>query len=192
MRNKGRIIACDVLEGRLKKAVLRFRRAGAFNIETRPITGVTDPWIKRHKQSFDRVFVDAPCSGAGTWRRNPDSRWRRLGPDLAELVELQKEILASAARLVRPGGRLLYATCSLLPVENREQVATFLETHPDFQLVPIPDVWRKTIGILSAQDGGEAIAVPTGAEDTLTLDPASNATDGFFVAVMQRTEAPAE
>jgi 16S rRNA (cytosine967-C5)-methyltransferase len=91
------------------------------NAETRLLTSETDRWIKRHKGRFDRVLVDAPCSGTGTWRRNPDARWRAPDLGLPALVALQARILASAARLVKPGGRLVYATCSLLPEENEHQ-----------------------------------------------------------------------
>ncbi len=115
MGNRGRIIACDINEARLKRCAERLRRAGVHNAETRLLTSETDRWIKRHKAGFDRVLIDAPCSGTGTWRRNPDARWR--APEekgLDHLVALQARILASAARLVRPGGRLVYATCSLL------------------------------------------------------------------------------
>ena len=92
---------------------------------------------KRHKGAFDRVLVDAPCSGTGTWRRNPDARWRALGAGLDNLLPLQAGILASAARLVKPGGRLAYATCSMLPEENEKQVATFLAAHPAFRVVTL-------------------------------------------------------
>ena len=111
MNNKGRVVACDVLEGRLKRASERFRRAGLHNIEPHPLKSERDPWVKRHKRKFDRVLVDAPCSGTGTWRRNPDSRWRPLGPGLEQLVPLQASILDSAARLVKPGGQIGRASC---------------------------------------------------------------------------------
>lgn len=164
MHNKGRIIACDVLERRLERAAERFRRAGAHNIETRALTTERDPWVKRHKGRFDRVLVDAPCSGIGVWRRNPDARWRVLGPGLEELTRLQQEILTSAARLVKPGGRLVYATCSMLSEENAQRVEIFLNNHPDFVLVPY------------GQEGGRY----------LELTPAQHNTDGFFGAVMVR------
>jgi 16S rRNA (cytosine967-C5)-methyltransferase len=164
MQNKGRVIACDVLERRLERAAERFRRAGLFNIETRALSTERDPWVKRHKGKFDRVLVDAPCSGVGVWRRNPDARWRVLGPGLEELVPLQGSILESAARLVKPGGRLVYATCSLLTEENEGRVEKFLALHPEFTLVPY------------GQDGGRY----------LQLTPAVHNTDGFFGAVMVR------
>ncbi|MGQ9370803.1 RsmB/NOP family class I SAM-dependent RNA methyltransferase [Azospirillum sp. ST 5-10] len=182
MNNKGRVVACDVLEGRLKRAAERFRRAGLHNIEPHPLKSERDPWVKRHKRKFDRVLVDAPCSGTGTWRRNPDSRWRPLGPGLDQLVPLQANILDSAARLVKPGGRLVYATCSLLPEENEAQVAAFLAAHPDFVVKPVAEVWEE-----------EQAGRPPGDGPYLRLTPARHDTDGFFAAVMvRRDEATAD
>ncbi|MFM2044744.1 MAG: hypothetical protein RLY86_3320 [Pseudomonadota bacterium] len=176
MNNKGRVMATDVLANRLERAKERFRRAGLHNIETRGLTGERDPWVKRHKRKFDRVVVDAPCTGTGTWRRNPDSRWRTLGPGFAELLPLQANILDSAARLTRPGGKLVYATCSLLAEENERQVEAFLATHPDFTLLPLAQAWPAAFG--SAPVGGEM----------LRLTPARHDTDGFFAAVLVRAE----
>ncbi|HYD32659.1 MAG TPA: RsmB/NOP family class I SAM-dependent RNA methyltransferase [Azospirillaceae bacterium] len=176
MENKGRVVACDVLEKRLKRATERFRRAGLHNIETRPLSTERDPWIKRHKLRFDRVLCDAPCTGTGTWRRNPDSRWRQLGPGLEELVKLQAAILDSAQRLVKPGGRLIYATCSMLPVENERQVDAFLATHPEFTVIPVPDLWP------AVSSGPCPVPGPY-----LRLTPARHDTDGFFAAVLERT-----
>lgn len=175
MENKGRVVACDVLEGRLKRAAERFRRAGLHNIEAHPLASERDPWVKRHKRKFDRVLVDAPCSGTGTWRRNPDSRWRPLGPGLAELVPLQAAILDSASRLVKPGGRLVYATCSLLPDENEDQITTFLATHTDFGVKPIAEVWSEE-GFGSVPLDGAYLRLSSGRHDT----------DGFFAAVLER------
>src|SRR5262249_6942744 len=136
------------LENRLKRGAERFRHAGMHNIQTRLLTGERDPWVKRHKGGFDRVLIDAPCSGTGAWRRNPDARWRALGEGggLDALLPLQTEILASAARLVKPGGRLVYATCSLLPEENEAQVAAFLEAHPAFRVTPLSEAAPKLTG----------------------------------------------
>jgi len=175
MGNRGQIMALDVREGRIARAALRLRRAGAHNVTRRVLASHRDPWVKRHKASFDRVLVDAPCTGCGTWRRNPDAKWRIRAEDLDELLRLQGDILASAARLVKPGGRLVYATCSLLPAENQAQVSRLLERDPGFRLVPVAAVWAETVG-------GSA---PTTAE-TLLLTPASHGTDGFFVAVVER------
>lgn len=177
MANKGHVVACDVMEGRLKRGAERFRRAGLHNIETRLLASETDKWVKRHKAGFDRVLVDAPCSGTGTWRRNPDARWRPEDEQgIDQLLALQARILASAARLVKPGGRFVYATCSLLTEENEDQVAAFLTAHPDFKLVPL---------------GEAAPNLPSAQPDYLSLTPAQHNTDGFFAAVMQRETAAA-
>ncbi|RWM18906.1 MAG: RsmB/NOP family class I SAM-dependent RNA methyltransferase [Mesorhizobium sp.] len=176
MKNKGHVVACDVMEGRLKRGAERFRQAGLHNIETRLLAGETDRWVKRHKGGFDRVLVDAPCSGTGTWRRNPDARWRSPEEQgLDKLVSLQARILASAARLVKPGGRLVYATCSMLPEENEDQVAAFLAAYPAFRAVPLSEAAPQLTA--SAHT------------DYLSLTPARNDTDGFFAAVMQREGA---
>ncbi|SOB93865.1 RsmB/NOP family class I SAM-dependent RNA methyltransferase [Rhodobacter maris] len=177
MTNKGRIIACDINEGRLKRCAERARRAGLQNAETRLLTSETDRWVKRHKGSFDRVLVDAPCSGTGTWRRNPDARWSTPQEQgLDGLAALQARILASAARLVKSGGRLVYATCSLLSEENEVQVAAFLATHPEFRVVPLSEA--------APQIRGSAHP------DYLSLTPARHDTDGFFAAVLSRQVQP--
>lgn len=175
MANKGAVIACDVSEGRLKRAAERFRGAGLHNIQTRLLSGERDKWVKRHKAGFDRVLVDAPCSGTGTWRRNPDARWRTDGQGLEALAALQREILDSAARLVKPGGRLVYATCSLIPAENEAQVEAFLATHPEYSVTPLAEVAPQIAGSAHPQ--------------FLSLTPARHGTDGFFAAVMTRATA---
>jgi 16S rRNA (cytosine967-C5)-methyltransferase len=179
MRNQGHLIACDVSERRLERATQRLRRAGASIVQRHPLSSARDKWVKRHKHGFDRVFVDAPCTGTGTWRRNPDAKWRLAPGDLAELVALQAEILDSAQRLVKPGGRLVYVTCSLLAEEDEAQVEAFLAGHPDFALLPVPEVWAATIGKECP------VATPM-----LRLTPARNGTDGFFAAVLERRAAP--
>ena len=173
MENKGRVIACDVLDRRLEKSRTRFTRAGLENIQIRPLTSENDKWVKRSAGQFDRVLVDAPCSGTGVWRRNPDARWKQLGPGLAELLPLQARILSSAARLVKPGGRLVYATCSLLPDENQLQVEKFLAEHSDFKLLPAQQACTPDMHL---PDTG----------DYMNLSPARHGTDGFFAAVMER------
>jgi len=175
MQNKGRLAALDIDKKRSERAAERLRRAGVFNTARHVLTGETDPWIKRRLASFDRVLVDAPCTGSGTWRRNPDARWRLAPADLDRLVERQAAILASAARLVKKGGRLVYATCSLLAAENEEQVAKFAAAHPDFTVVPIRQAWVESMP-------GDCPA----AGDFLRLTPARHGTDGFFVAAMMR------
>jgi 16S rRNA (cytosine967-C5)-methyltransferase len=172
MQNKGQVVACDVSEPRLEGAVRRLRRAGVHNVE-RHLIATGDKWAKRRAESFDRVLVDAPCTGTGTWRRNPDARLRLEQRDLDELVPKQAAILEAAARLVRKGGRLVYATCSILPDENEAQVQSFLATHPDFTVVPMAQAWP---GPAAAPGQGEF----------LTLTPRRHGTDGFFTAVLER------
>lgn len=124
MENKGQIIAMDLYEGKLAELKRRARRAGAFNIETRLIT--SQKTIKRLRGSADRLLIDAPCSGLGVLRRNPDAKWK-LQPEFIEnLCRTQQEILSAYSSMVRPGGRMLYATCSILPEENERQIAAFL------------------------------------------------------------------
>jgi 16S rRNA (cytosine967-C5)-methyltransferase len=179
MANKGRLVASDVLASRLNRAKTRFKRAGLQNVETRPLDGEAKAWLKRRKGSFDRVLVDAPCSGTGTWRRNPDMRWRPLGPGLESLTKLQAEILQQASPLVKPGGRLIYATCSLLNEENEAIVEAFLAANPDFSVKPVGDIWRESI---------PGSFPPS--ESLLRLTPARHHTDGFFTAVLERRALP--
>jgi 16S rRNA (cytosine967-C5)-methyltransferase len=172
MENRGQIIACDVSAARLDGAVRRLRRAGVHNVE-RHLVEPGDKWLKRRAGTFDRVLVDAPCTGTGTWRRNPDARLRLRELDLTELVAKQASILDTAQTLVRKGGRLVYATCSLLEEENEAQVFAFLLRHPDFALVPLPRAWSL------------ANPVPNSG-DFLSLTPARHGTDGFFAAALER------
>ena len=172
MQNRGQIVACDVSPARLEAAIRRLRRAAAHNVE-RHLLAAGDKWPKRHAGTFDRVLVDAPCTGTGTWRRNPDARHRLKESDVAELLPRQAAILQDAARLVRIGGRLVYATCSLLPAENEDQVSHFLAGHPGFSVVPLPRAWPLA-------------GSPPCPGDFLFLTPARHGTDGFFAAVLER------
>jgi 16S rRNA (cytosine967-C5)-methyltransferase len=175
MNNQGRITACDVSAPRLEGASKRLRRAGIHNAETH-LLEAGDRWAKRRAAQFDRVLVDAPCTGTGTWRRNPDARHRTGPQDLAELLVKQGEILSIAAHLVRPGGRLAYATCSLLPEEDEGQVDRFLQARPDYRAVPLAEAWP--------QAGLPGAPPCEGAH--LLLSPAAHGTDGFFCAVLER------
>lgn len=174
---KGRIVAMDIDPARLEKARTRIRRAHIADIiELRPLSDEKHrKWLKRQKQTFDIALVDAPCSGTGTWRRNPDSRWRRFGPDIDTLVATQSDILNRAAATVKPGGRLVYATCSILRRENEDQVEAFLSAHPDFTLLP------------PAQAFADGVTPPPGCDTMMRLSPARHNTDGFFAAVLVRT-----
>ena len=168
MQNRGHIVAFDVSAVRLDAAVRRLRRAGVHNVE-RHLAEPGDRWAKRRARSFDRVLVDAPCTGTGTWRRNPDARLRLTEADLHELTAKQVAILDAAAPLCRTGGRLVYATCSLLRAENENQVSAFLTRHPDFRRLPPAAVWP---------------GAPPG--DDLHLTPARHGTDGFYCAIVER------
>lgn len=176
-RPKGRIVAMDIEASRLEKARQRFRRAGAHDIiEVRPLSDERHrKWLKRQKQTFDVVLADVPCSGTGTWRRNPDMRWRHFGPALEDLIRTQSEILERVCMAVKPGGRLVYATCSLLPQENEEQIEVFLKNHPDFSLVPFESIWNSPE------------TLPTGCQRFMRLSPGRHNTDGFFAAALTRT-----
>lgn len=135
MNNKGRVVAMDNSADRLEKGKARYRKAGVHNIEVRPLSDEKQrTWFKRQKENFDCVLVDAPCSSSGTWRRNPDLRWRPYGPSLDELLATQAEILDKVVKAVKPGGKLVYATCSLNRAENEDQVDAFLTRHPEFSL----------------------------------------------------------
>jgi 16S rRNA (cytosine967-C5)-methyltransferase len=179
MNNKGRIVATDTEKGRLERARPRFRRAGVHDIiEVRPLSDEKNrKWLRRQKATFDVVLADVPCTGSGTWRRNPDTRWKAYGPGLAELLLVQTEILDKVAKAVKPGGRFVYATCSLLPAENDAQVKAFLERHPEFEVMPVAEAWDAD--------------TPAPCEgDFLRLTPRQHNTDGFFAAVLRRKGAP--
>ena len=175
MNNKGRIVACDVSEGRLKRGAERFRRAGVHNAETRLLASETDKWVKRHKGGFDRVLVDAPCTGTGTWRRRPDAKWRLDEEALAARTAEQDAVLAEASKLVRPGGRLIYVTCSLFAAENRDRISEFLNRHAGFALGQADESFSHVCN--SAQ-------CDTGDNSMVTLTPKRTGTDGFFVAAL--------
>ncbi len=170
MANRGHIVACDISAPRLDAAVRRYRRAGAHNIEHHLITP-GDKWMKRHAGGFDRVLVDAPCTGTGTWRRNPDARARLTETDLREMLARQASLLDGAAPLVRKGGRLVYATCSLLSEENEDQVRDFLARNGQFALLPLAQTWPA--------------GAPPCTGDMLSLTPRQHGTDGFFAATLE-------
>ncbi|HWU84059.1 MAG TPA: RsmB/NOP family class I SAM-dependent RNA methyltransferase [Rhodocyclaceae bacterium] len=176
MRSSGRLYAFDVSEKRLARLKPRLARSGLSNVHPGVIASENDVKIKRLAGKFDRVLVDAPCSGLGTLRRNPDLKWRQTPGSVAELNAKQAAILASASRLLKPGGRLVYATCSLLPEENEAIVDAFLATHPDFV--------RKSAADILAQQGISGLATMAGPD--LHLLPHLHGTDGFYAAVLER------
>ena len=173
MRSTGRLYAFDVSDRRLAKLKPRLARSGLSNVNPVLIDSEHDAKIKRLIGKIDRVLVDAPCSGLGTLRRNPDLKWRQSPESIAELAPKQLSILTSAARLLKRGGRLVYATCSILEAENEAVVKQFLEVHPDFVLVSARDVLAE-----------QRVGLDTG--DYLALWPHRHATDGFFAAVLER------
>src|ERR1700712_4691162 len=152
MRNTGRLYAFDVSEKRLAKLKPRMARSGLSNVHPVQIAHERDAKVKRLAGKIDRVLVDAPCSGLGTLRRNPDVKWRQKPDALAELNVKQNAILSAAARLLKGGGRLVYATCSLLNEENEAIVAQFMATHEDFTLVPMKEVLAEQKIELAMQD----------------------------------------
>ncbi len=172
MKNTGRLYAFDVSDKRLANLKPRLARSGLSNVHPARIEHERDTKIKRLAGKVDRVLVDAPCSGLGTLRRNPDLKWRQSEDSVAELTTKQAAILDAAAKLVRPGGRVVYATCSLLTAENDAIVEAFLSSHPDFTLTPASAVLARQ-GI--ALDG-----------DTLRLLPHRHNTDGFFAAILDK------
>ena len=186
MRNTGRLYAFDVSAHRLDALKPRLARSGLSNVHPVAIAHERDERIKRLAGKMDRVLVDAPCSGLGTLRRNPDLKWRQKPADVAELQAKQIAILASSARLVKAGGRLVYATCSILPDENEAVAEAFSAAHPDFELVPVPELLAR----LLAEQGDEQVAAATAASlcsgPYLRLWPHRHNTDGFYAAVWQR------
>ena len=173
MASTGRLYAFDVSEKRLANLKPRLARSGLSNVHSTLIAHENDTKVKRLAGKADRVLVDAPCSGLGTLRRNPDLKYRQSPESVAELNVKQTAILASAARLVRAGGRLVYATCSLLPAENQNIVEAFLAANPDFTLLPANTLLAE-----------QKIDLDTG--DYLSLRPHLHNSDGFFAAVLQR------
>jgi 16S rRNA (cytosine967-C5)-methyltransferase len=174
MGSTGRLYAFDVSDKRLANLAPRLKRSGLSNVFPQRISSENDPKVKRLRGKIDRVLVDAPCTGLGTLRRNPDLKVRQTAEGLAELNVKQHAILEAAATLVKPGGRLVYGTCSLLAEENEDIVRDFLARHPDFSLVPAKQVLERQ---------GVRVA---GTEDYLHLYPHVHDTDGFFAAVLAR------
>jgi 16S rRNA (cytosine967-C5)-methyltransferase len=180
MQGKGRLIATDHDKRQLAPIHERLSRAGIHNADVRAPKGDADP-LSDIKASADLVLIDAPCTGTGTWRRNPDAKWRMRPGALEVRLKDQAEVLDRAAGLVKPGGRIAYITCSVLPPENGEQVRAFIERHPEFAVVP-PDqtasvLWDKAEAFAEA-----ALASPEG----WLMTPRRTGTDGFFVSVLRK------
>jgi 16S rRNA (cytosine967-C5)-methyltransferase len=179
MRNTGQIYAYDDDAARLRPIFERLKRAGVRNAQVLP-AGDTAA-LTALGPRFDTVFVDAPCTGTGAWRRRPDAKWRLRPTSLEQRVAEQRAALATAAALTKPGGRLVYVTCSVLPEENRDQVGWFEANHPAFVTLPWRDSWAAGVG-------GEPPVSAEAGDSALLLTPARHGTDGFFIAVLTRRE----
>jgi 16S rRNA (cytosine967-C5)-methyltransferase len=179
MQNTGQLYAFDRDKIRLRPIFERLKRAGVRNAQVLQ-PGDTAP-LAALGPRFDVILVDAPCTGSGVWRRRPDSKWRLKPQDVPERQAEQKALLDLAAPLVKPGGRLVFVTCSILPEEGDDQIATFLATQRAFAPVPTESAWRE------AALPGEAPTSANGRRDSLLLTPARHDTDGFFIAVLRRT-----
>jgi len=177
MDSTGRLYAFDVSDKRLANLGPRLKRSGLSNVFPQRISGENDAKVKRLRGKIDRVLVDAPCTGLGTLRRNPDLKFRQTAESVAELNAKQTAILEAAASLVKPGGRLVYGTCSLLTEENEEVVAGFLASHPDFRVVNAAEVLER-----------QGVKVPDAGGEYLKLLPHKHDTDGFFAAVLERVK----
>jgi 16S rRNA (cytosine967-C5)-methyltransferase len=177
MRNTGQVYAYDDDAQRLRPIFERLKRAGARNVQVLPAGDASA--LQTLGPRFDAVCLDAPCTGTGAWRRRPDAKWRLKPANLAQRQEEQRAILELAAPLVKPGGRLVYITCTVLPEENDDQIAWFLASHPGFATSPWRDSWAAAIGT-------EPPASADGGDGALLLTPARHGTDGFFIAVLAR------
>jgi 16S rRNA (cytosine967-C5)-methyltransferase len=173
MRSTGRLYAFDVSDKRLAKLKPRLARSGLSNVHPAAIANENDIRVKRLAGKIDRVLVDAPCSGLGTLRRNPDLKWRQTPQTVAELTHKQAAILAAAGRLLKPGGRIVYATCSLLAEENEMIVDAFLAAHDNFRRLSCTEILAQ-----------QHIALDTG--EDLRLLPHLHGTDGFYAAALER------
>jgi 16S rRNA (cytosine967-C5)-methyltransferase len=174
MENKGQIFAYDSERQRLAPIYDRLKRNGARNVQVRPPEpGALDDLAGR----MDRVLIDAPCTGTGTWRRRPDTKWKLTEGQLAQRVAQQQALLDEAVRFLKPGGTLVYITCSLLPDENAEQIRSFLGPRSDFAIEDPKALWRRSF---------PASVEPVWSDVGLTLTPATAETDGFFISLLRR------
>ena len=175
MQNKGNITLCDIDQNRLNRALIRLRRAGANNYTLKTIDPDLSPSELSSMGVFDRVLLDAPCTGSGVWRRHPEGRFTLTQTRYSELTLLQGKLLKSTSRLVALHGQLIYATCSFLAEENEEQIEKFLLESDSFAVIPIRDVWRSAFGNSFPFSG-----------DYMRLTPYHHGVDGFFAAVLKR------
>lgn len=176
MHNRGRIVATDIDARKLQELARRARRGGVGNVQSAVVGETFPPALVKLEGAAHRVLIDAPCSGLGALRRNPEARWRLSPADLERLPAQQLAICQRAASLVAPGGRLIYATCTLTRRENQEVVSAFLRAHPGFELMPVKAIWGSARAAQVADEDGRHLSV----------SPDRQGTDGFFAAVLRR------
>jgi 16S rRNA (cytosine967-C5)-methyltransferase len=181
MENTGQIYAFDRDKLRLLPIFERLKRAGVRNVQIMQPGDLST--LQTFSNRFDLVLIDAPCTGTGVWRRRPDAKWRLKPRDIELRQSEQRALLEGAAPMVKPGGRLVYVTCSVLPQENEDQVSWFRGAHPEFAPVAGSDAWK------AAGLGGSPPSSANGRTESLLLTPASCGTDGFFICVLRRAEA---
>jgi 16S rRNA (cytosine967-C5)-methyltransferase len=178
MQNSGQLYAYDSDRMRLRPIFERLKRAGVRNAQV--LQAGDAAALGELKGKMNHVVIDAPCTGSGVWRRRPDAKWRLSAQMLEARIKEQEEVLEEGAPLLKPGGRLAYITCSVLPPENRDQVEVFLARHPEFRLIPWRQLWADALPEMPPRPSAD------GSGETLLMTPLSHGTDGFFVAVLER------
>ncbi len=178
MGNKGQIHAYDADKQRLSAIYDRLNRAGCRNVQVHNPDGES---LNSLLGRMDRVLVDAPCTGTGTWRRHPEAKWKLTPEAVGKRMQEQEDALQEAATFVRPGGYLIYVTCSILPHENENQLVKFAETNPDFEIVSVGEVWQDLYGFDKAQPWSSDLS-------SITLTPSATKTDGFYIGVLWRND----
>jgi 16S rRNA (cytosine967-C5)-methyltransferase len=179
MQNTGQIYAYDRDRSQLRPIFERLKRAGARNVQV--MNGGEEASLLALGPRFDVVLIDAPCTGSGIWRRRPDSKWRLKPQNLQERQEEQRAVLDLGSRLVKPGGRLVYVTCSILPEENGDQIARFMTDYDGWTSVSWRESWQAAFAV-PPPDSAD------GSKVSLLLTPARHGTDGFFVSVLRRSD----
>ena len=171
MGNRGSIVACDIFGQRLARMAPRIARSGARIVKPTRLGARGKAYAKLG--AFDRVLLDAPCTGSGTWRRRPETKWRLTRNWRINMEGAQEDVLNFGAPLVRPNGRVMFATCSILPAEGREKVGKFLANHEGWRVIPADEIWRDVLGTKAPFDG-----------PYMLLTPHRHGTDGFFAAIL--------
>jgi 16S rRNA (cytosine967-C5)-methyltransferase len=174
MKGQGLVDACDISSSRLSRMGGRLTRSSTEIVRSHVVGKEGEDWFAQHQSGYDRVLVDAPCSGSGTWRRDPASKWRLTHENLETYKTQQAEILSQSAILVKSGGRLIYVTCSLLAQEGEDQISHFLANTPGFKVMDAEEIWSNILTLPFPGPG-----------PFLRLSPAKTKTDGFFIAILE-------